>query len=122
MVPAIVTRVKEKRGRHAKGTAKACPGKLSWVYGTKKVFFEKRKDDWLRETEGGRASQFYIKMSKLYIKKYGHHLADDQDFAFDVADPPDEAADEVVHEVLDSEEEAFRKAYLKTLRGVSDYF
>ncbi|KAJ7888647.1 hypothetical protein B0H14DRAFT_3714875 [Mycena olivaceomarginata] len=117
MAPAIITRVKEKRGRHTKGTAKAPPGKTSWVYGTKKVFFAKRKDDWLRETEAGKASQFYIKMVKLYIKKYGRHLADDQDFAFDVADPPDKAANEVVHEVLDSEEEAFRKAYLKTLRG-----
>ncbi|KAJ7302606.1 hypothetical protein DFH08DRAFT_977732 [Mycena albidolilacea] len=109
--------VKEKHGRHTKGTAKVCPGKPSWVYGTKRVFFEKPKDDWLRETEGGRASQFYIKMAKLYIKKYGRHLADDQDFAFDVVDLPDEAADEVIHEALDSEEDAFRKAYLKTLRG-----
>jgi hypothetical protein len=122
MAPVIVTRIKEKRGRHAKGTAKARFDKPSWVYGTKKVFFAKRKDDWLRETEARKASEFYLKIAKLYIKKYGRHLADDQDLAFDIEDPPDEAADEVVHEVLDAEEEVFRTAYLKTLRGVRDFF
>ncbi|KAJ7049327.1 hypothetical protein C8F01DRAFT_1265521 [Mycena amicta] len=117
MVPAIVTRMKEKCVRHKKGEPKARPGKASWVYGTKKVFFSKRKDDWLREAEAGRASQFYLKMAKLYILKYGRELADDQDFAFNMEDPPDDAADLVVHQVLTAEEEASRAAFLQTLRG-----
>jgi hypothetical protein len=54
-------------------------------------------------------------MSKLYVKKYGYHLADDQDLAEDVEDPPDEAADKVVHEVMSPEEQEFRVQYTKNL-------
>ncbi|KAJ7800792.1 hypothetical protein B0H14DRAFT_2615899 [Mycena olivaceomarginata] len=67
----------------------AKPGKESWVYGTKKTFFEKRKQEWLRESEANRAGPFYDKVAKFYFKKYGYHLEDDQDFAVDIADPPD---------------------------------
>ncbi|KAJ7048760.1 hypothetical protein C8F01DRAFT_1379496 [Mycena amicta] len=116
-MPAVVTRVKEKRSRHKKGEPKARPGKASWVYGTKKVFFSKRKEDWLREAEAGRSSQFYLKMAKLYILKYGRNLADDQDLSVDIEDPPDDAANLVVHEALTAEEEASRAAYLKLLRA-----
>ncbi|KAJ7798678.1 hypothetical protein B0H14DRAFT_3492276 [Mycena olivaceomarginata] len=56
-------------------------------------------------------------MAKLFIKKYGRDIRDDQDLAEDVADPPDEAANEVVHEVLTEEEQAFRADHLKTLRS-----
>jgi hypothetical protein len=65
------------------------------------VFFAKQKDNWLRETETHKASEFYLKLAKLYIKKYGRHLADDQDLAFNIEDPPDTAANKVIHEVLD---------------------
>ncbi|KAJ7058603.1 hypothetical protein C8F01DRAFT_1304260 [Mycena amicta] len=99
MMPAVVTR-------------------RPWVYGTKKVFFSKRKEDWLREAEAGRSSQFYLKMAKLYILKYGRNLADDQDLSVDIEDPPDDAANLVVHEALTAEEEASRAAYLKLLRAL----
>jgi hypothetical protein len=83
------------------------------------LFFAWRKEDWLRESEANRSGAFYSKMSKLYVKKYGYHLADDQDLAEDVEDPPDEAADEVVHEVMLPEEQEFRAQYTKNLRTVS---
>jgi hypothetical protein len=110
-----------KPPRHQKGQAKARPGKQSWVHGTKLVFFAKHKADWLRECEAKKSGQFYTKMAKLYIKKYGRHLADDQDLEFDVPDLEDPAADEAAHEVLDDAdaEKDFRREYLKTLRNVS---
>jgi hypothetical protein len=83
------------------------------------VFFSKRKEEWLRESEAKKSGAFYSKMVKLYIKKYGCHLIDDQDLQFDIPDPTDEAADEVMHEVLDEAEEKFRAEHLKALRGVS---
>ncbi|KAJ7747607.1 hypothetical protein B0H14DRAFT_3604655 [Mycena olivaceomarginata] len=45
--------------------------------------------------------------------KYGYHLADDQDLAEDVEDPPDEAVDEVVHDVMSPEEQEFCAQYTK---------
>ncbi|KAJ7702937.1 hypothetical protein B0H16DRAFT_1748003 [Mycena metata] len=115
--PKVVKWVKEKRGRHRKGTEKAAPGKVSWVWGTKLVFFSKRKDQWLVEAEAGRAGAFYTKLMKLYVKKYGYQLADDEDLEVDIEDPPDSAADEVVHERLTPEEADFRERYTKLLRG-----
>ncbi|KAJ7699837.1 hypothetical protein B0H14DRAFT_3528293 [Mycena olivaceomarginata] len=52
----------------------------------------------------------------LYVKKYGYHLADDQDLAEDVEDPPDEAVDEVVHDVMSPEEQEFCAQYTKKPR------
>ncbi|KAJ6549006.1 hypothetical protein B0H19DRAFT_1265778 [Mycena capillaripes] len=115
--PPIIQRSKEKRPRHTKGAPKARPGKPSWVWGTKKVFFERRKDDWVRESEADRAGEFYTKVAKLYLKKYPWDLADNEDYAFDFEDPPDSAADEVVHEVLDPEIEKTRVESMKTLRS-----
>jgi hypothetical protein len=89
------------------------------VHGTKLSFFVRRKDAWIHESEANRAGAFYTKMSKLFVKKYGWHLADDQDLAEDVEDPPDEAADEVVHELMSPEEQEFCAQYMKTLRTVS---
>jgi hypothetical protein len=65
---------------------------------------------------------FYTKMAKLFVKKYGRDLADDQDFAVDVADPPDSAANEVVHEVLSEEEKGFRAAHHKALWTVRELY
>ncbi|KAJ7701649.1 hypothetical protein B0H14DRAFT_3649892 [Mycena olivaceomarginata] len=117
LAPTVITTEKVKPLRHQKGQPKARPGKQSWVHGTKLLFFAKRKADWLRECEAKKSGQFYTKMAKLYIKKYGRHLADDQDLEFDVLDPEDSAADEVVHEVLDDTEKECRAEHLKTLRN-----
>jgi hypothetical protein len=116
--PAVITTVKEKRPRHRKGEAKAKPGKKSWVHGTKLKFFASRKEQWLRVSEEGRTGDFYQKMGKLYVLKYGYLLADDQDLAHDVEDPSDAAAEIVVHETLSPEEQKFRTEYQKTLKSV----
>jgi hypothetical protein len=118
-VRAVITAVKEKRVRHRKGEAKAKPGKKSWVHGTKLKFFASRKEQWLRALEEGKTGDYYQKMGKLFIVKYGWHLADDQDLEYDVEDPPDEAAEMVVHETLTPEEQEFRTSYQKILKSVS---
>ncbi|KAJ7440828.1 hypothetical protein B0H11DRAFT_2252646 [Mycena galericulata] len=55
-------------------------------------------------------------MARLYLIKYGYRLADNEDLAADVTDPPDSAADVVVHETVSDEEADFRSRYFKTLR------
>ncbi|KAJ7809733.1 hypothetical protein B0H14DRAFT_2607887 [Mycena olivaceomarginata] len=115
-LPAIVTRLKTKRTRHRKGDNEARPGKESWVYGTKKIIFEKRKQEWLWELEADRVGLFYTKVAKLYFKKYGYYLEDDQDFAVNIADPPDLAADNIVQEMLSPEEVMFRAECVAKLR------
>ncbi|KAJ7795977.1 hypothetical protein B0H14DRAFT_3495312 [Mycena olivaceomarginata] len=117
LAPEIVTAIKTKCPRRSKGVPKAKTGKLSWVHGTKKKLFERRKEEWLHEAEKRQAGTFYTKMAKLYIRKYGYHLGDDQDLAVDVDNPPDSAADEVVHEQLSEEEQQSRVEYQKNLRG-----
>ncbi|KAJ7840329.1 hypothetical protein B0H14DRAFT_3458244 [Mycena olivaceomarginata] len=62
------------------------------------------------------AGAFYTKMAKLYIIKYGCHLAADDDFAYDVADPPNWVANKVVNERLSPEETTFRQEYHTILR------
>ncbi|KAJ7829639.1 hypothetical protein B0H14DRAFT_3465465 [Mycena olivaceomarginata] len=115
--PAIVTSVKRgKRPRHRNGTPKARPGKLPWIHGTKRVFFESRKEEWLREAEANRSGSFYEKMAKKFVLKYGYHLADQKDLAEDVTDPKDEQVDEVVHEQLTAEEQQFRPKFMKALK------
>jgi hypothetical protein len=92
---------------------------LCWVHGTKKAFFVRRQAEWLCEMEAGRVGQFYTKLSKLYVLKYGYDLADNEDLAVDTEDPPDAAANIMVHEVLTAEQQVFRQAYMKKLRSVS---
>jgi hypothetical protein len=89
------------------------------VHGTKRAFLARRQEEWLREMEAGQVGQFYTKVSKLYVLKYGYDLADNEDLAVDTEDPPDAAADIMVHEVLTAEQQDFRKAYMKKLRSVS---
>lgn len=91
---------------------------MSWVHGTKQKFFECRKEEWLREAEENRAGPFYTKMAKLFLLKYGYRLADNEDLAQDVPDPSDEAANTVVHKVLERGEAEFRDQYQKNLRNV----
>jgi hypothetical protein len=61
-------------------------------------------------------------MAKLYVKKYGMDLADNQDLEVDIDDLPDSAANEVVHRVLSPEEQAFRAETMKSLRTVSEIY
>ncbi|KAJ7712126.1 hypothetical protein B0H16DRAFT_1479697, partial [Mycena metata] len=79
---------------HANAHAKkpgAKPGKVSWVHGTKEVFFTSRADEWQAAEEKGvvHLGRFYTKITNLYILKYGLEMQDNEDLAEDVADPTD---------------------------------
>ncbi|KAJ7460127.1 hypothetical protein B0H11DRAFT_1691506, partial [Mycena galericulata] len=93
-----------------------------WVWGTKHEFLSKRKSIWLAVVQDKTTGPFYTKMAKLFVLKYGYDLADDEDFEYDVEDPPDAAADIVVYEALAPEEAAFRTEYKKKLRAVRIIF
>ncbi|KAJ7855819.1 hypothetical protein B0H13DRAFT_2357662 [Mycena leptocephala] len=125
--PAPPTIVKSGKGkikprRHKKGEEKQAPGKESWVHGTKLVFFERRKAEYLQVAEmtasgdKGTMSLFYTKMTRLYLLKYGYNLADDEDLAVDVEDPADEEANMVVNERT-SDKTDTRAQYFKTTRA-----
>jgi hypothetical protein len=58
-------------------------------------------------------------LTKLYLMKYGYHVADDKDFEVDVADPPDWVANKVVNEELALEESTFRQDYYRKFCEVS---
>ncbi|KAJ7024806.1 hypothetical protein C8F04DRAFT_1192100 [Mycena alexandri] len=118
--PSIVQREKTKRSKR-KGSDEpaAKPGKPSWIWGTKLKFFESRKSEWVKASEGkgGEGTgAFYTKMAKLYTTKYGFDLGADEDFERDVSDPPDWVADKVVNEVLTAEETAKRQEFHSKLR------
>ncbi|KAJ7698911.1 hypothetical protein B0H17DRAFT_1129465 [Mycena rosella] len=88
-----------KSHRHKKADSpKDAPGPGSWVWGTKLVFFEKRKDKYLKMAEKKAAGEFYTKISQLYELKYGLELEDNEDIMPDEPDPDDEEANNVVHQ------------------------
>ncbi|KAJ7165444.1 hypothetical protein C8R43DRAFT_946136 [Mycena crocata] len=98
-VVGVIKYQKPARRRHRKTDGeKGTPGKLSWVWGTKLVFFEARKDKWLQaeESKGG-AGEFYTMMARLYMLKYPDGMADDEDLERDIPDPPDALAKRVVN-------------------------
>jgi hypothetical protein len=68
--PAIVQCRKPTRARRKAGEPAAKPGKASWVWGTKLMFLENRKEAWVKASEkktaGDFYSKFYSKMAKLY--------------------------------------------------------
>ncbi|KAJ7357904.1 hypothetical protein DFH08DRAFT_953111 [Mycena albidolilacea] len=114
--PAIVKRVHEKKGRRKPREEPGKPGRVLWVWGTKLTFFEKRKGDFVTAFEKKVAGDFYTKMTRLYTVKYGRGLADDEDFEFNVADPPDWVANKVVNERLTPEETKFRNEWHSKFR------
>jgi hypothetical protein len=87
--PVIVKRIHKKKGRRKPCEEPGKPGRVSWVWETKLMFFEKCKGDFVTAFEKKVARDFCTKMTRLYTVKYGCGLADDEDFEFDVADPPD---------------------------------
>jgi hypothetical protein len=115
-----MTREVDRKGKkRKKGETKKKRGKASWVWGTKLRFFEARKDEWLAAVDTNQTSPFYTTMAKLYVRKYGYHVKDNEDLVEDIADPPDEAANVVVNECLDVEEAEARSKYHNTLHQVS---
>ncbi|KAJ7234291.1 hypothetical protein C8J57DRAFT_1531831 [Mycena rebaudengoi] len=115
--PAVVERVAEKKQKkRKKGEEKKKRGKVSWVWGTKLRFFEVRKDKWRAAVDTNQTGGFYTTMAKLYTRKYGYHIADNEDLAEDIADPPEEAANVVVNERLTPEEAETRSKHHAALR------
>lgn len=83
-------------GRRRRGEAAGKPGPPSWIWGTKFVFFDRRKGEFGEAVRNNTTGIFYTKMAKLYKLKY-EDMAEDEDFAVDFEDPPDEAANVVVN-------------------------
>ncbi|KAK6997436.1 hypothetical protein R3P38DRAFT_3219441 [Favolaschia claudopus] len=121
--PPIVTRQKPKYVRRKNGEPPKKPGPPPWIWGTKLKFFEARKEDWIKANEKNGAGDFYAKMAKLYIWKYGHNLEDGQDFEYDVADPPDWLADHVVNERLPAGESTRKQeCYAKAKERLGQWY
>ncbi|KAJ7855149.1 hypothetical protein B0H14DRAFT_2579490 [Mycena olivaceomarginata] len=86
------------------------PGKVSWVHGTKEVFFRSHAKDWqtAKRLSQEKVSVFYDDITNLYIQKYGYDMKDDEDLEEDVPDPTDPNAPST--DVLDKEEADRRTA------------
>ncbi|KAJ7874259.1 hypothetical protein B0H13DRAFT_2348671 [Mycena leptocephala] len=119
--------VKSKKGkakaqRHKKGKEKQAPGKESWVHGTKLIFFERCKAEYLAAAEKSRNGDkaapgiFYTKMGQLFLLKYGYELGDNEDLA------ADEEANVVVNEKSSDNNESSAQ-YFQTLRTrIGDWY
>ncbi|KAJ7030304.1 hypothetical protein C8F04DRAFT_1264069 [Mycena alexandri] len=94
------------------------PGKMSWIFGTKLVFFSARAQEWKDASENGNLALglFYTKITNLYILKYGYDLEDDEDVAEDTADPTDPDAVIPGSENLTQEEADRRSGINATIR------
>lgn len=83
------------RRRAREGLPDVHPGKVSWVFGTKEIFFGNRKDQWMEAVELKKQTKFYDKMTRMYILKYGYNLGWNDDIEVDVSDPEDGSIREV---------------------------
>ncbi|KAJ7920722.1 hypothetical protein B0H13DRAFT_1867226 [Mycena leptocephala] len=103
------------RRRERQGLPPVKPGKIGWIHGSKLQFFEVHKDDYLAAAEIKETGDFYSRVARLYLDKYGYNtpwdgdLEEGQDVADDV--DPDEDVDS-----LSSEEGERRAEYFKKLR------
>ncbi|KAJ7793232.1 hypothetical protein B0H13DRAFT_1935517, partial [Mycena leptocephala] len=104
------------RRRLREGLPPVKPGKVGWVHGTKLMFFQSHKDDFLAAVEIKETGTFYSRIAQLYLKTYRYNtpwdggLEDGQDVADDV--DPNEDVDS-----LPAEEGETRAEYFKVLRG-----
>jgi hypothetical protein len=117
-----VKRPKVKQAKRKPGEPVQKPGPASWIWGTKLKFFEARKEDWVKASEGKLAGDFYTKMAKLYTAKYGYDMADGEDFQNDVADPPDWVANHVANEKLPENVTKAHQAVHAKLKEVNGVF
>ncbi|KAJ7780680.1 hypothetical protein DFH07DRAFT_949908 [Mycena maculata] len=135
ITPAVVVRAKkvvheQVKWSHKKKDAPKKPGKESWVWGTKLRFFSRYKDTYLVACQHKKADErskltgaLYTKLAKLYVIKYGYDLADNKDLDVDTEDPPDDAADVMLNEVLPNGEAERRSTYKQVLCGrISQWF
>lgn len=110
---------KARRSKKVKPLEDTKPGKQSWVFGTKLVFFEARHDEWQAAVHNSKPGAFYTKVTKLYLKKYGD-LPEDEDLEEDVEDPDEDSLDdeEEFFGLSEAEKVAKQEAF-KKLRDVS---
>ncbi|KAJ7023315.1 hypothetical protein C8F04DRAFT_1193565 [Mycena alexandri] len=120
----------QRRSRKKNGDLK--PGKKSWIFGTKLVFFAARTQEWKDANANGNLGlgQFYTKITNLYLLKYGYDMADDEDLSADAPDPTDPDAEIPGSADLTEDEAATRSAtnllirkriaawYCRTYRGL----
>ncbi|KAJ7027469.1 hypothetical protein C8F04DRAFT_1267041 [Mycena alexandri] len=94
------------------------PGKRSWIFGTKLVFFTARAQEWMDANANGNLGLgvFYTKITNLYLLKYGYHLPDDEDLAEDTPDPTNPDAVIPGSEDLSEEEASARSAISAQIR------
>jgi hypothetical protein len=118
--PIVVTRTKAKYSKRKAGEPPKKPGPPSWIWGTKLKFFEAWKELWVKASESKMSGDFYSNMAKLYFAKYGYDLADDDDFAEDVMDPPDWVANHVANEKLLLDETKAHQALHAKVKEVCD--
>ncbi|KAJ7121213.1 hypothetical protein C8R46DRAFT_1238480 [Mycena filopes] len=116
-VPSTEDRPTKKRLRKNQDGKK--PGKVSWIHGTKEVFFRKREGDWkaAQEAGTGRVTRFYDEITKLYVQKYGYKMADKDDLEEDVEDPTDPNKRDADADDLDDVEAARRSKLCDRIRG-----
>lgn len=95
-------------------------GRPTWVSGTKLTFLEQYSSDWQNATDMGvdAAGQFYTRITKRFIKKYG--------WGFDrwadkvCPDPePNTIDDDDSQDGLTVDEIMKRQEYFREMRGVS---
>ncbi|KAJ7787819.1 hypothetical protein B0H14DRAFT_2628964 [Mycena olivaceomarginata] len=114
--PATTTTEQASARKRVRKTGRK-PGKVSWVHGTKEVFFRTRAEDWqtAKRLSQEKVSKFYDDITNLYIQKYGYDMKDDEDLEEDVPDPTDPNAQSA--DVLDKEEADHRTAISESIRG-----
>jgi hypothetical protein len=92
--PATTTTEQASARKRVRKTGRK-PGKVSWVHGTKEVFFRTCAEDWqtAKRLSQEKVSKFYDDITNLYIQKYGYDMKDDEDLKEDVPDPTDPNAE-----------------------------
>ncbi|KAJ7030298.1 hypothetical protein C8F04DRAFT_1264061 [Mycena alexandri] len=101
------------------------PGKVSWVHGTKEVFFASRADEWKGAEEKGLVflGRFYTKVTNLYVQKYGIDMDDNDDLTEDVADPTDpDAVIPGTQELSQEEAQAWSEKHAKIRKRIAAWY
>lgn len=97
-------------------------GRPSWADGTKEVFLSLRAGDWQIAVDQGlrQTGDFYTKLTKLWILKYGWHFDPMLDLEVDTEDPLDDAVDDVDLDAdeIDEAEREKRHKYHTSMRTV----
>jgi hypothetical protein len=97
-------------------------GRTSWVKGSKLVFLEAHRSEFLKAQEAGgdATGRFYSKIAQLFLLKYGYNHPIESDIDGQHEDPSDNHAATVLDfSALDGEEKACQTAIYNGLQVVS---